>query len=399
MFFTVLLIIAGLAAWISIDLHLGKKAHRARLRSFQEPGARKGDARFFSQGDELFDHMFQQIATAQSHIHMQFYIFRDDNIGRKMLNNLKEKAREGVAVRLLIDWAGAKIPRREQLEMKYAGIRFYQSNSPRLPFLFYSLNVRNHRKITVIDGKIGYIGGFNVGDEYLGRDKQTGSWRDYHLAITGEAVADLQKQFLVDWQRASREQLPHDGTFFPQLPQGKLTMKMIPTDGDYVKQTFLSLLAHAKASVFIGTPYFIPGKEMKKVLIELVKKGVDVQILIPKYPDHPLVKDAAYPYIRELLGAGVTVHQFYNGFYHSKVIIIDSDIIDIGTANFDKRSFHINYEVNCLIYDNEWIAPVREEIEKDFYQSSEKITLAAANKRSIFAYVKEAFAKVVSPYM
>ncbi|MCD8510650.1 MAG: cardiolipin synthase [Bacillus sp. (in: Bacteria)] len=396
---TVLFIAVLLVAWIILDIYLGKKAHEASLSPYEESPVRKSDAQFFSKGDKLFDHMFQHIDKAQDHIHMNFYIFRDDSIGTKMLNNLKEKARQGVTVRLLVDWVGNKISRKELRELKKAGIMFAKSQPPKFPYLFYSLNERNHRKVTIIDGKLGYIGGYNVGDEYLGRDPKMGYWRDYHLFLMGEGVADLQRQFITDWEAASGESLEDNPAYFPKLIPGSLDVKIVPTDGAHVKDKMLSLMAEANESIFIGTPYFIPGKEMEDALIERAKKGINVQILIPKCPDHPLVKDAAYPYIRRLIEAGLDVRQFKKGFYHSKVVIIDEKIVDIGTANFDKRSFHLNLEINCIVADHKWCDDVKEEIQQDFYNSSERITKKNIEKRSILDRIKEGFATVISPLL
>ncbi|MDQ0257389.1 cardiolipin synthase [Evansella vedderi] len=396
---TILIIIAIVAVWMTLDLYFGKKAHLATLPPHKESPVRKSEAHFFSHGDKLFDHMFQHIDKARDHIHMNFYIFRDDSIGSKMLHKLKVKSREGVTVRLMVDWVGAKISHKERKALKAAGVILAYSHPPKFPYLFFSLNERNHRKITIIDGRMAYIGGYNVGDEYLGRDPKMGRWRDYHLFITGEAVGELQKQFLKDWQGASGVKVKESPALYPKLKQGNLDIKIVPTDGAYVKEKMINLIKDANDSVFIGTPYFIPGHELQNLLIDTARKGINVHVLIPKYPDHPLVKDAAFPYVRSLIKAGVQVRQFYEGFYHSKVVIIDDEIIDIGTANFDKRSFHLNHEINCIIHNDEWIRPVKEEILKDFYESSERITLKEANSRSFFERIKESFAKLVSPFM
>ncbi|ADU32347.1 cardiolipin synthase [Evansella cellulosilytica] len=395
--FTILLL---LVVWITIDYNLGKKWSHKKIHPYKGAPMRKSDALFFSKGDELFDHMFEKIEQAKHSVHIHFYIFREDEIGKDMLQILKDKAREGVTVRLMVDAVAGKITKKVQKELKEAGVLFAKSHPISLPFLFYSYNERNHRKITVIDGKLGYIGGYNVGDEYLGRDPKMGQWRDYHLFLTGEAVADLQKQFLLDWQGASKEKISlQSKEFFPTLEKGSLDVQIVPTDGAYVQETIFELLKHAKKSVKIGTPYFVPGEKMKKKLIEIAKAGIHVQVLIPKHPDHPLVKEAAFPYIRSLIQHGVDVRQFYDGFYHSKTIIVDDKVIDIGTANFDKRSFFINHEINCVIHSNEWIRPVKDEIEKDFYESSEKVTLDKIKKRTFMDYIKESAAKVVSPLL
>ncbi|WP_078593475.1 cardiolipin synthase [Evansella clarkii] len=392
-------IILAFILWVVIDLRLGQKKHQSEIQPYKEAPVRSTDAVFIGHGDELFKHMFQLIETAEDHIHVNFYIFRDDKIGYEMLTRLKKKAREGVTVRLMVDWVGLAITRKEIKRLRSAGVKFAKTQSPSFPYLFYSLNERNHRKITVIDGKAGYVGGYNVGDEYLGKDPSKGPWRDYHLYLTGEAVADLQTQFIRDWRKSSGEDLHEDPRYFPPLPEGKLKARIVATDGAHVKESMMKMLSKAKHSVLIGTPYFVPGVEMRDHLIQLAQKGINVQILIPKYPDHPLVKDAAFPYFEPLLKAGVEIRQFYEGFYHSKAMIIDDTIADIGTANFDMRSFHLNLEINCIIYDGDWVREVKSKIEKDFYGSSEKITMEHVNNRTFGDKAKEALATAISPFM
>ena len=394
-----LAIILVFVLWMIIDIKLGKRHHQSKVQPYREAPVRHTDALFFGHGDEFFNHLFQQIELAEDHIHIGFYIFRDDKVGQDLLLRLKKKAREGVEVRLMVDWIGLSISSKERNRLKHAGISFAKTQSPSLPYFFYSLNERNHRKITVIDGKAGYIGGYNVGDEYLGKDPEKGPWRDYHLFLTGEAVADLQEQFLKDWERAYGEDVHKTVQYFPSLPEGKLKTQIVPTDGAHVQEFLMKLLSRAQKSVMIGTPYFIPGVEMRDYLVKLAEKGINIQILIPKYPDHPLVKDAAFPYFEPLLKAGVEIRQFYEGFYHSKALIIDDNIADIGTANFDMRSFNLNSEVNCIVYDEEWVRDVKGKIEKDFFGSSEKITMEDVKNRTFKEKGKEALATAMSPFM
>ncbi|WP_245733106.1 cardiolipin synthase [Salipaludibacillus aurantiacus] len=395
----VLAVIAVIIAWISIDLYIGFKLHRSKIRPMEESVLRKSHVDFFPRGDKLFDHMLDKIDKAEHHIHIQFFIFRDDHIGRKFLELLKEKAVQGVDVRLMVDWGGYAISKKEKKSLKKAGVLIKKTNVPSFPLLFYSMNVRNHRKVTVIDGFHGYIGGYNVGDEYLGRDPDLGRWRDYHIYVGGEAVQDFQKQFITDWNGASGEKTGENKIESKPAGSGPVPLKVIPTDGAHVIEMVDSLLDRAKESVIIGTPYFIPGKILKNKLIRLAKNGINVKLIIPKYADHPFVKDAAFPYFPDLLKAGVTIRQFTEGFYHSKVIVIDDYLMDIGTSNFDKRSFHLNKEINCIIEDRDWVLPVKKEIEKDFYECSEEITLKYVRNRSVFERGKEMIGTALSPFM
>lgn len=388
---------AAVAAWISLDLYLGQKAHHKKKEDFQPPDFTSGKPRFFRRGDELFAHMLKRIRRAENHIYMNFYIFRNDEVGSDIMDALMERARAGVTVNLLIDWLGARIAPAKRRELKEAGVKLEYSQKPKLPFLFYSLNERNHRKVTVIDGEHAYVGGFNVGDEYTGNDPMIGSWRDYHLYIRGVAVASLGRQFARDWHSACGEKLEIE---LPEhQPDNEIPIQFISSDGEHVAAHFTNLFKRAEKSVLIGTPYYIPGPAMQKEVLKLARRGIKVRILIPKNPDHPLVKDAALHYFAELLEAGVDVRQFKYGFYHSKIILVDNTILDIGTANFDMRSFNLNHEVNCTIEDDEWISSVVGKVETDFFKHSEKITLNYLRSRTRWEKTREHTAMMFSSWL
>ncbi|MGO4889117.1 cardiolipin synthase [Anaerobacillus sp. MEB173] len=389
----VIFLIFLLIVWLRIDFALGKKKQKSEAKPRKQV-TRYGEVQLFDHGHDLFVDMFQKIENANDHIHMLFYIINDDSIGQKLLDHLKAKAKQGVTVRLLVDRIGSKLSRATLQELKKAGVLFAYSHSPKFPYFFFTLNRRNHRKITVIDGKIGYIGGYNVGDEYLGRDPKFGPWRDFHLRIDGDGVQDLQEQFIEDWKIAWGEQLNSDG-YYPPLAKGSIELKILPTDGSYLEDTFLRLVNQANKSITIGSPYFIPGDALHSELINAAKRGVYVKIIVPKKGDHPLVKEAAFPYFGPLLKSGCRIYRYYRGFYHSKVLIIDDHLCDVGTANFDKRSFHINHEINCVIFDKEFIELVRQETENDI-AISEELTLEKLNSRSFFHRGKERFSTWVS---
>ncbi|RNA67852.1 cardiolipin synthase [Alteribacter keqinensis] len=394
----IILVLLAVILLFIIDFNIARYIHHKNIPPYQEPPFRKSDVEFFARGDKLFDHLFGEIEQAEQHIHMLFYIFREDDISKKMLEKLKSKAKAGVEVRLMVDFMGIRVSRKGRKALEQAGVQLTITNKPKLPFLFYSANQRNHRKITVIDGRIGYIGGYNVGDEYLGRDPEFGPWRDYHLAVKGEGVIDLQKQFLIDWKSGSSEDLVHEDRFYPPQHEGKKQIQIFPSDGAHVEELALTLISKAKRSLIIGSPYFVPGKKVKDALIQAAKRGVDIRVLMPKNPDHPLVIHAAYPYFRPLIEAGVDIHLYFQGFYHSKAIIVDDNICDIGTANFDKRSFYLNNEVNCLIYNESWIEQVMEQVKEDLNRS-DRVTIEQLNKRSLLKRSKEALASAIGPLM
>ena len=372
---------------------LGRNQQRKEA-SKHDQLTRYGHVELLATGDQFYQHLFQDLKQATNHIHLLFYIFRDDHIGSKMINILEEKAKEGVVVRLLVDRFGCKIQKKQRKQMKQAGIQFAFSHPPSFPYLFFTLNRRNHRKIVVVDGRVGYVGGFNIGDEYLGRDPKFGPWRDFHLRLEGDGVQDLQGQFLQDWQTAKQVYM-EEGSHYPLLAKGKHPLRILPTDGVYLEDTFIDLVKQAKSTIVIGTPYFIPGEFLQQELIRAATRGVDVNVILPKKSDHPLVKEAAIPYLLPLLEAGVCVYQYDRGFFHAKSIVIDEQLCHVGTANFDKRSFYINHEINCLIYDKPFVQLVLKELEHDIV-ISERLTIEDLTSRSLIERSKEKLATLVS---
>lgn len=377
-----------------LDYKWGKKVSKAAVQK-KTGVARQSDITLFTTGETLFDDYFAQLEQAKHHIHILFYIVRDDEIGQRFFSLLEQKVNEGVEVRLLVDWVGS-FGLSASLRQKSGQFAF--ANRPALPFFFYKLNERNHRKITVIDGKIGYLGGFNIGKEYIGQDPKFGNWRDYHLKIVGEGVHDLQRQFLEDWTKATGQSFGDNERYFPPLRKGAMKHRLLPTDGKYLEDEFIQLIKQAKQEIIIGTPYFIPSKKIMNSLLEAIKRGVQLTIIAPMQADHPFVKEASYPYFRQLLRAGARIYQFYNGFYHTKVIVIDDHLCDIGTANFDRRSLFINYEMNCYIYDKPFIQHVKQTIARDI-DTSTLLTAEYFRKQTWFQRLKEATATMMAPLL
>ncbi|WP_213369922.1 cardiolipin synthase [Mesobacillus boroniphilus] len=361
-------IIAGLILWVYADFMLGRKKHLASAKTNSLP-IRESNLAIFAEGPTLFDDLFSELKKAKQHIHILFYIVQDDKISQEFLSILKERVNAGVEVRLMVDWVGSGLKRKTIKSLKAAGVEFAYSQMPKLPFLFYSSQVRNHRKITVIDGKIAYLGGYNIGEEYNNHDPKLSPWRDYHLKMTGEGVRDLQSEFLEDWHAAAKVNLLQNKAYFPALPKGKIRQQLVPTEGVLLEEMMSDLISNAKTSIFIGTPYFIPSKRVFNLLREAVHRGISVTVLVPLVSDHALVKEASYPYLRTLIKDGVEVYQFLKGFYHSKVLLVDDEVCDIGTANFDKRSMYLNYELNCLIYDVDFIKKIKRILAEDILNS------------------------------
>ncbi|MDM5321792.1 cardiolipin synthase [Bacillus pumilus] len=372
----ILLVLIVIVCLILLDLYMGKKyfSTRAFERSFEQTS---GDATFYHDGEPLFDQLLTDIQHASSSIHMMFFIVKNDKIGQKVLQALKTKAEQGVSVFLLTDRLGSYSFDQKSIDMlEKSGIQFYFLNKPRFPFLIYRLNMRNHRKITVIDGKIGYIGGFNIGDEYVGKKGRFGIWKDYHLRMTGQVVADLQHVFLNDLYRTSGiHQLQYE--VFPALEQGTLKCTTRATAGFSLEALFLKDIQQARKQIIICTPYFIPSAPLLNALLDARKQGVKVEIIIPMKADHPLVKEAGFHYLKDLISSGCLVYRFYKGFYHAKAILIDQRRCMISTSNFDKRSLFLNEEVDVAIDDVDFTAHVekkiREHIEVSKLMTEEKL--------------------------
>ncbi|MGN7194794.1 cardiolipin synthase [Bacillus mycoides] len=368
MFFLSLLLL-GSVLWITIDLSYGRIVHLKRVRSRSFP-LRQSDFRLYTYGNDLYDALFTDIKQAKHHVHVLFFIVKNDDISRTFLKLLIDKAQEGIEVRLLLDRFGSHYLSKEAIySLQKHGVSFSFCHKVKFPFPFFSANQRNHRKITVIDGKIGYIGGFNIGEEYLGHNQRLGLWRDYHLRLTGEGIQDLQKQFLHDWLDDTDQNLLDSSLYFPMQQPGTVLHRFIPTDGAYLQNTFLHLIESAKKELFIGTPYFIPGKKIMNALLKARKRGVQITILVPQKADHALVREAKFPYCRKLIQAGCNIYAFQQGFFHAKIIIVDDHTCDIGTANFDMRSIYINHEINCLLYDKHFIQEVKRKFEEDLERS------------------------------
>ncbi len=387
-----------LAIWLVLDFILGRRQHLKHLKKRNYP-QRESHLNPFTSGPELFKDYFNELRQAEKHIHVLFYILKDDAVGYEFLSILEEKAKQGVEVRLMLDWVGCLKPKRKIMKrLQNTGVDLAFSQTPKFPFYFYSFNTRNHRKITVVDGKVGYLGGFNVGKEYINLDKKLSPWRDCHLKIKGEGVQDLQDIFLADWQLAAKVQFHYRDPYFPPLEKGPYRHQLSPSEGFYLEKTFTDLIRQAKNSIIIGTPYFIPGKKVLPELEAALKRGVKLEILVPGTADHPLVKEASYPYFRRLIPMGASVFQYQKGFYHAKILIIDQEVCDIGTANFDKRSFYLNHEINCYTYNETYIQEVIKIIRHD-QQNAKLIALKDIQSLNPWAVSKEYTARALSLFL
>ena len=363
------------------------------------------DVAIFTDGTDKFEALIEDIQNAKEHIHIQYYIFKLDNLGTRILKALIERAKHGVKVRILYDEMGSRgIKKRHFNELiKYGGeIEVFFPSI--LPLFNPRLNFRNHRKIVVIDGRIGYIGGFNVGDEYLGLNNKFGYWRDTHLRIEGSSVHPLQTRFLLDWNQASQKHRVHySERYFPAIPlKGNTAMQIISsgpdTDWANIKNGYIKLISNAKKFVYIQTPYFIPDESFFDAVKIAALSGVDVRIMIPNKPDHMFVYWATYSYVGMLLDVGAKIYIYDNGFIHAKMIVVDDEAASVGTANIDNRSFTLNFEVNAFIYDIDVSHSLSEIFERDMLESYE-LTKALYAQRSLWIKFKESASRLLSPIL
>lgn len=359
----------------------------------------------FNDGSDKFEALIQDLEQATNHIHIQYYIFRLDNLGKRILNVLERKAKEGVEVRLLFDDMGSRgLYKRHFHNLIRLGGKVEAFFPSILPLINTRLNYRNHRKIVVIDGATAYIGGFNVGDEYLGQVKKFGYWRDTHLRIQGSAVHPIQTRFLLDWNQASAEKdIEYNEQYFPAIPRkGDISMQIVSSGPDseweQIKDGYLKMIFRAKKYIYIQTPYFIPDVSFLDALRIACLSGVDVRIMIPNKPDHIFVYWATYSNVGHLLKAGAKIYIYDNGFLHSKQIVIDDEVATVGTANIDVRSFKLNFEVNAFIYDPIAAHQLAELFEQDLLVSRE-LTLETYQQRSFTIRLKESIAHLISPIL
>lgn len=357
-------------------------------------------------GKEIFPAFFQAIEKARETIHLEMYILRNDTTGKQFCQRLITKAREGIKVRIIVDGIGSRELSRSYVEkMRAEGIEIHFFFPVRLPFLHSRVNYRNHRKILVIDSTTGFVGGSNIGDEYLGLDPQIGHWRETHLEITGPSVYFLQRIFLQDWffvtGQALEGILPEEYSLSPDTDCHRLvqiTASGPDTHWEAIMQVYYYAIATAQESVHLTSPYFVPNESILTALKTAALSGVDVKILLPAKPDHRIVFWAAMSYLEELIDAGVEVYLYQNGFLHSKVLTVDSMVSTVGSANMDQRSFNLNFEVNALIYDDQ----LTKRLEQDFYEDlahSRKIDPVRFHARPMRYKAAESIARLLSPLL
>lgn len=365
------------------------------------------DTEIFTCATKKYDALLNDIENAETSINLLYFIFKADVIGTKLINALTKKAAEGVEVRLIYDHLGSLSVNTKAFDpIKKAGGLVHRFMPVNLSNLL-TANYRNHRKIAVIDGKVGYVGGINIGDEYMGLSKIT-PWRDTHIKIKGSAVYALQARFLMDWHYVTKEKsfdnLNAIKPFFPAAPkaQGGTTGMQIVSSGPdtkthQIKVNFIKMFGMAKKSILIQTPYLIPDNTIIEALQIAASSGVDVKIMIPGVPDKKIVYQITKSYIQDFLDYNIKVY-CYPGFIHAKMVVIDDEIATIGTCNMDMRSLSIHYEINAFLYDTK-TAEECSRIFKEDLNISKEIIEDEFKKRSIFNKFTERLLRLLAPLM
>lgn len=360
----------------------------------------------FTDGKEKFRALYQEILGAKEYIHIQYYIIRDDELWQHLEKALIQKAQAGVEVRILYDSMGCRTMNKKVWKrLTQAGIQVGEFFPAVLRRLQLRINYRNHRKIVVIDGRTAFVGGFNVGKEYLGMDKKFGYWRDTHLKIQGSSVLALHIRFILDWNYATKQNLFLQDRYFKDQknkPDGRDPVQIISSGPDSkeqnIRDTYLKMVAKARKNIYIQTPYFIPDESVLDAIKIAAMSGVDVRLMIPCKPDHPFVYWATYSYVGDLLEAGAKCYTYDNGFLHAKGMTVDGIVSCYGTANMDIRSFKLNFEVNAVIYS----VKTTEELDRHFLEDLKnctQITPYLYGQRSYLVRVKEQFSRLLSPLL
>ncbi|MDO6522175.1 cardiolipin synthase [Shimia thalassica] len=325
-------------------------------------------------GEETFDAIFEAIDAAETYVLLQFYIVRDDALGGTLRDHLLRARSRGVKVRFLYDSIGSNQLSRTYIEqLTNAGVEILDTNALRGPTNRLQVNFRNHRKTVIVDGRVGFTGGLNVGDEYMGRDPDLGHWRDTHVHLRGPIVAQLQLVFCEDWHWATEQSLLDD--LFWQAPRADENMDALllaPGPADEMETGnlyFCAAIRAARKRIWITSPYFVPDADIGSALKIAALQGIDVRILVPGKADHWSTYLAAFDYFDDLRDAGVKFFVYDNGFIHQKVLLVDNSIASVGTINLDNRSCRLNFEETAMFFDHRAAENVATMLEADFAQS------------------------------
>lgn len=367
------------------------------------PVTLRNHVRILQNGTNMFDSLIEDLKKAENHIHLEYYIFDDDSIGNKIIDVLCERSESGVEVMVSYDYVGSQMSNKGLKRMNKAGVEVCSFQPVWFRNFHRKLNYRNHRKIVIIDGKVGYVGGINISELYLNNENSDFYWRDTHSRIEGEAVKALQTQFLYNWDFLTDHEVEIKEEYYPEVDVEKDVAVQIVASGpdtDYpnIMEAVLTAIHTAEKSIFITTPYFIPNSEIFTALSTASRSGVDVKIIIPYKGDSWVARHATNSFVEQLLESGVEVYHYRKGMVHAKTLIIDEELATVGTANMDNRSFMLNFEINAIFYDKDIAKEMTEQYQRDLEQCSPN-TLEDWRQRSAYRKIKESFWRLWAPLL
>lgn len=352
-------------------------------------------------GPATFESLFDGIERAEQYVLVQFFIVRNDTLGQRLKQHLQHAAQRGVRVYFLYDEVGSRKLADSYLnDLISDGVAVSAFRSSRGLKHRFQLNFRNHRKVTVIDGKEGWVGGFNVGVEYLGENPRHGAWRDTHLKLEGPSVLGLQEAFWEDWHWATDEVISLNwiaNTVAATIDHHVVIVPSGPADRQDTASLLVQQVIHsAKQRLWVTSPYFVPDQGVQDALRLAAMRGVDVRVMIPERPDHLLVFLSAFSFLPDMLRAGVKIYRYLPGFLHQKVMLVDNHAATVGTVNLDNRSFRLNFEITAFIPSHDFATSVEEMLEKDF-SHCRRVTIDEINQRPVWMKVVSRAAYLMAP--
>lgn len=378
-------------------------------RRDESPIAVRNEIEFFLDGTDKFERLFEDMRNAKNNIHVEYYAFFNDKIGNRFLRILEEKAEQGVEVRMIYDpWGSPKANKQFFAKLREKGGKVSPFITSKNIIAKTRLNYHLHRKLVIIDGQIGWTGGFNVGDQYLGESERFGNWRDTHARVVGTASFTMQEIFLRDWN-ASVVHKENRMAYLPEyfvLPEKEIKKGVpmqIVADGPeseelIIRDGFVRMILAAEKSVWIQSPYLVPDETIISALLIAVRSGIDVRIMIPIMPDHPFIYRATQYYANYLHQRGVKIYHYNNGFLHSKTMVVDNELASFGSTNQDIRSYELNFEVSAFIYDPAIAQQFRAIFEADM-EDSILLTDQMIAKQSHWLNFKQKFSRLLSPVL
>jgi cardiolipin synthase A/B len=365
------------------------------------PTASVREVRVLPNAETFYPALEERIRRAKHHVHIEFFTWEDDDYGKRFRDVLVEVARRGVEVRLLIDRLGSLKTKKEFFEeLQKAGGRFAWFRTLNPLRKHFSLHLRNHRKLQIIDGEVAFVGGMNLGKAYMGKDPALGHWRDVQVEVQGSVVASLQQVFVEDWDFAAEEKLEAERYFHSCREYGPHAAQVILGGPDLpsepMAESTMLLLQHAKKRLWVATGYFAPDARLLSGLRLAGLRGVDVRLLNTKKSDHPYLAKIAHSYYEELMSAGVRIFEYEKGINHAKTMVIDEDLVMVGSANSDDRSMRLNFELNLLMHSAEGARAVEAVFEEDFAESTE-LDLREFRRRPFRRRLLEAVVRPIAP--